>query len=172
MGHLCPMPLTGFANLDLCSTASALPGVGVLEYAPFEEVDLSAWQSAILQSEYNLQSSAGVADWYKLPYVVGAGSWTEDQQPSPQGDTFRVSINAFLPADSTAIRGELSRMRHHRYFVRITRNGYTLIIGTPQQPLKFQSRFESGSDSGDDRGHRVTFEGVLIKKSTGYIPVF
>ena len=165
------MPLAGF-DIDQCVTASALPGVGVLEYAPLDEVDVPAFQDAIQQSNYNQQAAAGVADWYPMPYVRGSGAWSEDQQPNQQGEIFRLSINALLPADTPAVRGELNAMRNHRYLLRLTRNGMVLLLGTPEQPLRFESRFDSGSEGGDTRGHRITFSGNSLRKSPGYVPVF
>lgn len=165
------MPLDGF-NIDQCVTASALPGVGVLEYVPIDEVDTAAYQEAILQSSYNQQAAAGVADWYKMPYVLGSGSWSEDQQQNAQGDYFKLGISAFLPADTAVVRGELNAMRNHRYLLRLTRNGMVLLLGSPEQPLRFESRFDSGAEGGDSRGHRITFTGNSLRKSPGYVPVF
>lgn len=165
------MPLAGI-DIDQCITASALPGVGVLEYAPIDEIDTSAFEVAIQLSNYNQQASAGVSDWYKMPYVVGSGNWSEDQRNTVQGDIFSLNISAFLPADTNEVRGELNAMRSRRFLIRIKRNGLTLLLGTPEQPLRFESTFDSGADSGDDRGHRISFKGNSLRKSPGYIPVF
>ena len=107
-----------------------------------------------------------------MPYVRGSGSWSEDQQPNQQGEIFRLGITALLPADTPAVRGELNAMRNHRYLLRLTRNGMVLLLGTPEQPLRFESRFDSGSEGGDTRGHRITFSGNSLRKSPGYVPVF
>lgn len=149
-----------------------MPGVGVLEYVPLDEVDASVFHDAILQPDYNQQASAGVAEWYKMPYVFGSGQWSEDQQSTVQGQVFRININAQLPADTPVVRGELNAMRNRRFLLRLRKNGNTLLIGTPEQPLRFESRFDSGADSGDARGHRITFTGNSIRKSPGYVPVF
>lgn len=165
------MPILGF-DIDQCITASALPGVGVLEYVPLDEVDVSVYEDAVQSSDYNQQSDVGVSDWYKMPYVVGSGSWSEDQQQNAQGEYFRLNASALLPADTAVVRGELNAMRSHRFLVRITRNGIKLLLGTPEQPLSFESRFDSGADSGDTRGHRITFAGNALRKSPSYVPVF
>lgn len=165
------MPLSGF-DIDTCITASALPGTGVIEYAPIDEFDTSVYEDAVQASDYNQQSAVGVADWYAMPYVVGSGSWSEDQQSNQQGDYFRLNISALLPADSAVVRGELNAMRSRRYLLRLTRNGIKLLLGTPEQPLRFESRFDSGADSGDTRGHRVTFTGNALRKSPSFVPEF
>jgi len=165
------MPLAGF-DIDQCITASALPGVGVLEYAPLNEVDTTLYEDAVQASDYNQQSAVGVSNWHKMPYVVGSGSWSEDQQPNQQGDIYRLNVSALLPADSAVVRGELNAMRPHRFLLRLTRNNMLLLLGTPEQPLRFESRFDSGADSGDTRGHRVTFTGNALRKSPSYVPVF
>ena len=165
------MPLTGF-DIDTCNTASAIPGVGVLEYAPIDEVDITGWPPAILPAAYNQQTSAGVSSWYPLPYAVGSGSWGEEQQDNEQGSYFDNNISMLLPADTQAVRGELNNMRQHRYILRMTKNGMVFIIGTPFHPLEFQSKFDSGADGGDTRGHRITFKGSQLQKAPGYVPVF
>lgn len=165
------MPLAGFSDIDPC-TSVALPGAGVLEYAPLDEVDIDAFQEAILPSTYNQQAAAGVATWYKLPYLPGTGQWSEDQQQSDQGDYFRINISANMAADTPTVRGELDRMRRRPYLLRLTRGSTVLIIGTPEQPMRFETRFDSGAAAGDVRQHRVSFTGVSLRKSPGYVPVF
>jgi hypothetical protein len=164
------MPISGF-NIDQCVTASALPGVGVLEYVPLDEVDTDTFEESIQASNYNFQSEI-TTEWYKMPYVRGSGSWSEDQQRNDQGEYFRLNISALLPADTAVVRGELNTMRNRRYLIRLNRNGIILLLGTPEQPLRFESRFDSGSDSGDTRGHRITFTGNSLRKSPAYVPVF
>lgn len=165
------MPLAGF-DFDQCTTASALPGAGKLEYLPTEELDAAEWEEVIIAAAYNQQKAVFASDWYTLPYVAGTGTWTEDQQDNEQGDYFRLNLTAQLPADTPEVRGELNRMKQHRYLLRLTRNGTVLLLGTPEQPLRFESRFESGAAGGDTRTHRVTFSGVTLRKSPGYVPVF
>lgn len=166
------MPLAGFADIDLCTAASAMPGVGTLEYLPIDEIDLAEWEDAIIAAEWNQQKAVFASDWYTMPYVSGTGSWSEDQQSDEQGEWFKVSLSARIPADTPAVRGELNRMKQHRYLLRLTRNGTVLLIGTPNQPLRFSSRFDSGAEGGDTRAHTVTFAGAALRKNPGYVPVF
>ncbi len=165
------MALSGF-DIDACVAASALAGVGVLHYVPVDEVDASSFVEAVQASNYNQQAGYGVADWYAMPYAIGSGSWTEDQQDDEQGNTFRHTINRLLPADTAATRGELSAMRHRRFLLRIQKNGAIYLAGSIEQPLRFQSRFESGSEGGDTRGHRISFSGISLRKIPAYVPVF
>ncbi len=144
----------------------------MLEYVPLDEVDTSVFADAILQPDYNQQAAIGVADWYTMPYVVGSGSWSEDQAPNQQGDIFRLNVSALLPADTTTVRGELNAMAKRRFLLRLSRNGMKILLGTPEQPLRFESRFESGADAGDQRGHRITFTGNSLRKSPGFVPEF
>lgn len=165
------MPLSGF-DIDQCVTASALPGTGVIEYVPLDEVDVPTYEEALLQSTYNQQAPISLTEWYAMPFQLGSGNWSEDQQKDQQGDYYKINISALLPADTAEVRGELNAMRNRRYLVRLTKNGMVMLIGTPEQPLRFESRFESGSDGGDTRGHRITFSGNSLKKSPAYVPVF
>lgn len=153
-------------------TGAAIPGAGKLEYAPIDEVDTDAFEVALLQSTYNQQASAGVATWYTLPYAPGSGSWNEDQEDTDQGPVFKVAISALLAASSATVRGELDRMKRRRYLLRLTRGAEVLLIGTPEQPMSLQSRFDSGADGADTRGHRISFTGTSLFKSPGYAPVF
>ncbi len=164
------MPLTGF-DIDLCA-AAALPGAGRLEYVPIDEVDLTEWDDSIEPGAWNQQKAVFAATWYALPYAAGSGAWTEEQQDSPQGDYFRISVSARIPSDLPAVRGELNRMKQHRYLLRLTRDGRVLLLGTPEQPLRFSARFSSGADGGDTRAHNVTFTGASLRKSPGYVPAF
>lgn len=166
------MPLDGFSNIDLCIAASAPPGAGKIEYAPIDEVDTAAFDLAILQSTYNQQASAGVSTWYTLPHAPGSGTWTEDQSDTEQGPTWKNTVQALMPATSATVRGELNRMARRRYLLRVTRGAEVILIGTPEMPMAFECRFDSGADGGDTRAHRVSFTGVSLFKSPGYVPVF
>jgi hypothetical protein len=163
------MALTGF-TIDTCNLA--LPGAGTIDYVPLDEVDTDAFEEAILPSTYNQQAPAGVSTWYTLPYAPGSAEFSEDQQTPDQGNFYRVAVSAFLPIDSTAVRGELQNMRNRRYLLRLTRGSMVLLLGSPERGLRFSADFKSGNDGGDNRGHRVTFNGVSLIKSPGYVPVF
>lgn len=163
------MPLAAI-DIDPCNLT--LPGAGTIEYVPLDEVDTTAYEEAIKGSSYNLQKAAGVSSWYTLPYSTGTGEFSEDEQPGDQGKHYRVNVTAFLPSDSGAVRGELQRMRNRRYLVRLTKGSLVLLLGTPERGLRFSSEFKSGNDGGDNRGHRVSFSGVSLAKSPGYVPVF
>lgn len=165
------MALAGFSGIDICGTVT-LPGTGTIEYVPVDDVDAAEWERAILASTYNQQKEIYAGAWLSLPFAGGSASWSEEQVPNEQGDYYRLSLSALLPSDSPAVRGELNAMRQHRYLLRITRSGTVLLLGTLEQPLRFESRFESGADGGDTRGHRCTFAGVTLQKSPGYVPVF
>lgn len=165
------MALAGFSSLDLCA-AGALPGAGTIEYIATDEVDADVFEEAVIAATYNQQKDIFSGSWLSLPFAGGTAQWTEDQQSSEQGDYFRVSLSALLPADSATVRGELNRMKQHRFLLRITRSGTVILVGTLEQPLRFDSRFDSGADGGDTRGHRCTFSGAAIRKSPGYVPVF
>lgn len=165
------MALSGFDNIDICN-AHAQPGAGRLEYVPLDEVDVAAFQEAILQDAYNQQDPAGISSWHLLPYVQGSGSYTEDQTQNDQGVYFRNTITAILAADSPAVRGELNRMARRPYLLRLTRGTQVLLIGTPEHPMRFESRFESGADGGDSRVHRLQWTGNTLTKAPGYVPVF
>lgn len=168
------MALSGI-SIDLCDQAAILPGVRTIEYAPLDVVDASAWEPAI-NSAYNQQigvTFTGSGAWLTMPVLVDSGSWSEDLTTSPQGDYYTVNISATLPADSPAVRAEINAMKQRRYLLRITdRNGTKLIVGTPDMPLRFDSKFQSGNQPGDTRGYRITFQGAALQASPGYTPIF
>lgn len=156
--------------IDSCNLA--LPGAGTIEYVPLDEVDTAVWNEAILPATYNQQSPAGVSDWYTLPYAAATGEFSEDENITDQGTSYRVSVAAFLPSDSTTVRGQLNRMRRRRYLLRLTRGSMVLLLGTPERGLRLSTDFKSGGDGGDNRGHRLSFTGVSLYKSPGFVPVF
>lgn len=156
--------------IDPCNLA--LPGAGTIEYVPLDEVDTAVYYEAILPATYNQQAPAGVASWYTLPYSPGTAEFSEDQQDNDQGKFFRLSVGAFLPSDSTVVRGQMQAMRNRRYLLRLTRGSMLLLLGSPERPFRFTSDFKSGGEGGDNRGHRVSFTGVSLTKSPGFVPVF
>lgn len=165
------MALAGFSTLDICGAAPT-PGAGTIEYIAVSELDADTYEQAVKSSTYNQQASVFSGSWLTLPHAGGSAQWTEEQQADLQGDYYRVSLTALLPADSPAVRGELNMMKQYRYLLRLTRSGTVLLIGTLDMPLRFESRFDSGAEGGDTRGHRCTFSGAALQKSPGYVPVF
>jgi len=163
------MPLSSIV-IDPCNAAEP-SGLGSLQFAPLDEVNASAFDVAI-NAAYNQQEALGLTAWYDMPYAPGSGTWSEEQQDGEQGTSFRVAISALLPASTPAVRGQLDAMRNRRYLLRIIKAGQPYLIGTPDTPLRFESRFDSGAESSDTRGHRVEWKGSTLKKSPGYTPVF
>lgn len=168
------MALSGI-SIDLCDQAAILPGVRTLEYAPLDVVDAAAWET-VRSTAYNQQAAVtftGSGAWLTMPVLIDSGSWTEDLADSPQGDYYNISISATLPADSPAVRAEINGMKQRRYLLRITdRNGAKHIVGTPDMPLRFDSKYQSGNQPGDSRGYRITFQGAALHASPGYTPIF
>lgn len=162
--------LTGF-DIDVCAAAAGVPGIAVLEYAGLDEIDTDSYEPAI-DASY-VQQRTLTATWHTLPFVVGTGSLSEEQDSDVQGDVYRINLSALLPGDNAAIRAELNRMRQRRFIVRMTgRDARPLLIGTPEQPLRFESRFETGPQGGDQRAHRCRFAGVSLRKSPEYTPTW
>lgn len=86
---------------------------------------------------------------------------------------FRQTISVFLPGDHKAVRDELNRMRNRRFMLRVKgRDGRLLLLGTPEQPLRFESRFSTGPQGGDQRGHECRFQGNALEKAPEYEPTW
>lgn len=162
--------LQGF-NIDICTAASGVPGIAMLEYAGIDEIDADAFEPAV-DASYLIRRTA-TATWHELPFVVGTGSIGEETDADAQGNTFKISISAFLPGDDSHIRAELNRMKPRRFVLRLTgRDTKQFVVGNLEQPLRFESRFESGPQGGDQRGHRCRFSGVSTTKLPEYIPTW
>jgi hypothetical protein len=166
------MALEGFTGSTVDPCLVPLPGSGIIEYVALDEVDVSAFDPAIFDSAYNQQTDLTTTGWHVLPHAPGSGRFAEDLQAPAQGEYYKLDVSAFMPFDSPAIRGELHRMRAHRYLLRITSGSQVLLLGEPERGLRFSSAFDSGSDGGDTRGHRITFTGVSLTKPPGFVPVF
>jgi hypothetical protein len=164
--------LSSLTPLDACLQAKALPGAGILEYAPLDAMNQGVWEPAWSHTGYALNKSAGVASWFPMPYVQGSGSWEETPVTSDQGAYFSVAVSFALGGDSASIRREQDRMKNRRFLLRLTRQGTSVIMGTPEQPLRFESRFDSGAGLGDSRQSQCTFRGVALKKTPHYAPFF
>lgn len=168
------MDLQGFTAIDACATV-APPGLVKIEYAAIDGIEVASVEPDALSSTYNQQREITFSSgsWQVLPAAFGTAEWQEDLQDNPQGPFFRVSVSARIAGDSPAVRGELNRMKQHRYILRVTgRDATPMLIGSLEQPLQFESRFESGADGSDSRGHRCSFSGVNVIASPAYIPVF
>lgn len=164
------MELQGF-DIDACTLAAGTPGVGVLEYAALDELDTDSYEPAVDAEYVHRRTLSGT--FHRLPFVVGTGTFTEESQSQPQGVTYRQTLTVFLPGDDAAVRDELNRMRHRRFVVRMTgRDARPLLIGTLEQPLRFESRFTTGPQGGDQRGHECRFQGNALEKSPEYIPAW
>lgn len=136
-----------------------------------DEVDVETFERVAPLTPYN-QQRALTAAWYTLPYLKGTGSWQEESRRDAQGPRYDNTITALLPHDSPQVRGELDNMANRRYLLRLRKNGVTVLIGCPEQPLEFTSTYDTGAQGTDQRGHRVTFSGPTLWKAPGYIPVF
>src|SRR5690606_13034893 len=116
--HICRMEtLQGF-DIDTCSVAAGTAGVGLLQYAALDSVDTDSYEPARDAAYIHRRTLS--ATWHSLPFVIGSGSLSEEQDADTQGDRYRVELSAFLPGDSAGIRLELNRMRQHRFLLRIT----------------------------------------------------
>lgn len=158
-------------NTSINCTAPQIAGSGVLEYCPVDELTPGQYHRA-LSAAYNQQRDAGVGTWYKLPYQPETGRVRENTQQAQQGPTFQITVSATVLGESAAQRGILDDMTRHVYIVRVTKNGVTVLLGTPEYPLTFSPDYDSGGAPSDTRAHTVAFSGVVIKKSPGYIPTF
>jgi hypothetical protein len=161
-------------TFDSCSIV-APPGLRKIEYAPVDGITAATYERPSVNAAYNLQRSILFDDgqWYTLPFAPGTAEWEEDQQTADQGNFYRVNATALIAGDSPAIRAELNRLKQHRYLLRLTgRDGVLILLGAYEQPLGFESRFQSGGSGSDTRGHRCTFSGVCIHASPKYVPAF
>lgn len=164
------MDLQGF-DIDVCAAAAGVPGIATLEYAGIDDVDADSVEAAV-DLGY-IQRRAVVATWYKLPFVVGTGSFSENQDDDRQGNVYKLNLSVLLPGDNAPIRAELNRMKQRRFMIRMTgRDQRPLLIGSPERPLSFESRFDTGPQGGDQRAHRCNFTGVSISKIPDYIPTW
>ena len=161
-------------SVNLCVDAGVAPGVRLIEYAPIDSIDPNTIER-IISAGYNQQRSVGFlsGSWLQLPVLINSGQWTEEETTAADGNYYKTQITATLPADTPAVRGNLNQMKQHRYLVRMTgRDGIPVLIGTLEQPLTFSSAWTSGTQPGDLRGYKITFSGVGLHPSPGYIPIF
>jgi hypothetical protein len=162
--------LQGF-DIDSCIVAAGIGGVGVLEYAALDELDTESFEPTT-DADYVFRRAIS-ATWRPLPFVIGTGGYTEEAQPAAQGTTFRAAVSVFMPGDSAEQRNELNRMRHRRFLLRMTgRDGRLLLLGTIEQPLRFESRFATGPAGDAQRGYNCTFSGAILTKSPQYTPTW
>ena len=162
--------MNGLQNFSPC-TQKAAPGAGKLEYIPLDEIDLAMYHRAV-NDAYNQQRSAWGGTWYSLPYLPETGRMSEDQRDNVQGETFDLNVSCSFAGDSAAAREEIGEMTRRRFLVRLTKGSVVLLLGTPEIPMRFSSKFDTGVQGTDNREHKFTFTGVSLFKLPGYIPIF
>lgn len=162
--------LQGF-DIDLCTVAAGTPGLAVLQYAGLDTADAESFEPAVDAGYIHRRTVS--ATWRTLPFVVGTGALSEEEASDPQGPYFNIDLSVFLPGDSPEIRAELNRMRRRRFVVSTTgRDARPLLIGNPEQPLRFESRFGTGPQGDSQRGHTCRFRGISLQKISDYIPTW
>lgn len=100
--------------------------------------------------------------WLTLYATVNTKTYSESEEPGPNGSRFNVQLSGFYPGDSAAIRTRLEYMRWHRWVVRAVDNmGLRRMVGNETSGLNFQSNFQIDATMSGDRGFRFEYSGAL-----------
>lgn len=100
--------------------------------------------------------------WLKAYGTVFTADFDEADTVTDNGHTYSISLELFLPGDSAQRRAQLSTMTAHRFIVEFDDNtGLVRRVGTIVESLQLTTKFSSGKQLADKRGHTLTFSGVL-----------
>jgi len=146
-------------------------GLLKIEYVPVDWVDVTVWEEILLN--YSQKPTVGLlqGDWLTAYVLPNSRSFTENQQSADQGEYFEINVAGVVPYHTPALAQELQVMKHTCFIIKMTdRTGQVWLVGDPEYPLRFTSRFVTGSGIDSFRSHEITWNGLSPHKKYGYAP--
>lgn len=148
-------------------------GLIKIEYAPIRWIDPSSFEP-ILSNAYNWQYNILFTQggWLKAYVLADKKVWKETQRNTKQGPNYEQQVRAVVPNLRVEVAGELNRMAHERFLLKIEDvAGRLWILGSLETPFDFLNEGTSG-ESGGLKHHRIRFVSQTIHKAAGFQPIF
>ncbi|OIN59797.1 hypothetical protein [Arsenicibacter rosenii] len=139
-------------DLNFTPGSANTGGVFLLRFAPLDSITAIGTEVTF----------AAGARWLSCYGSEGSLSWEEQQKDTDNGPVWELSVQAFLPGDSAAIRARLAAMTTRRFVLECEDNeGLVRRAGAVGAGLTFSYSFSPGANPGERRGNRITFAGQL-----------
>jgi len=170
--QICSMSqLTSIINF--CGTPN-LGSLQRIEYALVAQIEEDSF-APIISGDYNWQKEIffSEGDWLIMPVLPTKRRWEEKGNRGKHGPYYEQLVNATMPNLRPAVSGELDRMAHRKFILRLTdRNGRKWLLGSPSSPFLFQVLGTTGDSNAGLNSYAIRFYSKSDRKMTGYVPVF
>ena len=165
--------LTALKSLHTYCGHLNLGGLIKIEYAPTAWVDKNTYEHIISQAynwQYNILFTQG--GWLQAYALPEKRAWQETQRPSKQGDYYEQRLQATAPHLRPEVSGELNKMRHYRYLLRLTdKNRRPWLLGTLEHGFLFSANAISGEGTTSLNHYRLTFQAQTVHRAYGFNPI-
>jgi hypothetical protein len=143
-------------------------GVRGLRVWPASNVRIPAYRGVTLATPIVLNDPGNYADIWFLP---DSGGFTEPQGDDVQGDSYKASLQLVVPQDAPDVAEAIARLTAVRYLVAgyTDANGFSKLVGTPDNPLVFSADLETGKRAGDRNGYPLSFSGLMPQRAPFYL---
>jgi len=145
----------------LSRNTSYIGGICKWWYTPVENIDAWPVIDPLTQEYAEPPTLVGGAVWHGPVKVPDSKLGLDELEKfSGPGSFFEISLDGFHPGDERSSRVNLQNMRHHRYIIvaKQRAGGFYLLVGTPQSPLKFIHKYNTGKGSVATAGTEFEFK--------------
>lgn len=138
-------------------------GTVTLEYLPIEEIETfpEGFDLGNFLAITNPIVPITGKDWKKVMVYPDTVRFKEDSDDSNQGPSIKTKLTASFPTNRNEYRRTFSRMRRHRFILKMENsNKDTIIVGSPQTPLTFAASLDQGAKIPDGHIFNLEFNGL------------
>lgn len=141
-------------DINKPSTPDNLGGLDKFWFIPAEDID-TIGDIILGQASITLKSEKS---WYEFYTSKGSLQFSEALKLDAKGEYFDAKLTGFTPKDSKDLQTELLSMRsHHFACVYLDNNGKHKLAGTPEEPLHFSFKVNTGAGPANRNGFMITF---------------
>ena len=117
----------------------------------------------ISNNEVSFTNTNNIVEMYCSP---GSMSFTEKENKSGAGISYKTELNAFAPKDSPEAQQIINEMTGRKWIaVYLDQNEQYKVAGTVDVPLRIAFDLNTGSDTAERNGHSVSFYGTQLSKA-------
>jgi len=133
-----------------------ISGLIYIEFIPVQDIDAMErpWQEEIATA---LTFQPGKA-FYSLAYSQETGGYTSPEEKNASGSIHKVVASGFTPMMQLATSAIFSEMREALFIVKMKdANGKIRLLGTQQEPMRFNFAEATPEEFGGRQGYTWTF---------------
>jgi hypothetical protein len=142
-------------------------GVEALWYCDVADV-LRIPETANAAIALDVELRAG-ATWHQLVATRGTLRFSQPGKDDRHGDFWQPNLKGALAKASPTVAAGLEALDGRRFLVLYRdQNGYCWLVGTPDSPLKFTDKYDSGSPT-ERNGYDFQFAGETDRRARPYL---